>query len=859
MAKFSFNASKDDVRMLTNLMESDFSSNNISQNLDYSNYIVRKPWGYEYLVYENDEIAIWMLHIARKRGTSMHCHPNKTTNLILLSGQLRCEGLKWKKDLNQLDFVRIDKGVFHSSKALSSENIYPPSENGSFLIEIESPVDKGDLVRAKDSYGRKGKSYEGIDSMLEYSKDMLEVPKEAKDLNDWKHKLLDLEFSLKTLDDIQRNFFGADFNDGLFIPIKSFDNSLMAGEVLSFSEVKKINSKNLDQKFIIIKKERNSIKLSDYVSTFISNLGVKEIFAVSGGGAMHLVDSFGSNPDIQYIAVHHEQAAAMAAESYSRISNNIGSALFTTGPGGTNAITGLAGAWIDSIPVIYISGQVTSDTLSPGTGLRQFGIQESDIVNLVKPITKYAVSVQDKDNIRYELEKAYSIAISGRPGPVWIDIPLDIQSKQIIPVDLKKYSGQIDDKLSKPSKYIKDKVSQVKDLIKKSKRPVLITGYGVRLSHSEIEVREIAEYLRIPIVSSWTSSDLFSNELDYYIGRAGIFGDRASNFAVQNSDLLIIIGSRMSVPQTGYNFSTFSRESKKIMVDIDENEINKPSLNIDLPIVADVKSFLLELDSVKDTIELHNEVNEWRSICSSWKNKYPVVLPQYKNQKKYVNSFYFVNELSKVLDKDAVIVTDMGTSYTCTMQTFKIKSGQRLTTSSGHASMGFGLPGAVGACFANNKEKVICISGEGGLQMNIQELQTIAHNKLPVILFVLNNGGYLTIKSMQQNHFGKFVGSEVSSGVSFPSMKAVSHAYKIPFIRVNNHIELESNLSSILENNSPFICEIMMDEEQPLIPRSSSMKQPDGSIKSKPIEDLYPFLDREEFLSNMIIPPLEEI
>ena len=859
MAKFSFNASKDDVRMLTNLMESDFSSNNISQNLDYSNYIVRKPWGYEYLVYENDEIAIWMLHIARKRGTSMHCHPNKTTNLILLSGQLRCEGLKWKKDLNQLDFVRIDKGVFHSSKALSSENIYPPSENGSFLIEIESPVDKGDLVRAKDSYGRKGKSYEGIDSMLEYSKDMLEVPKEAKDLNDWKHKLLDLEFSLKTLDDIQSNFFGADFNDGLFIPIKSFDNSLMAGEVLSFSEVKKINSKNLDQKFIIIKKERNSIKLSDYVSTFISNLGVKEIFAVSGGGAMHLVDSFGSNPDIQYIAVHHEQAAAMAAESYSRISNNIGSALFTTGPGGTNAITGLAGAWIDSIPVIYISGQVTSDTLSPGTGLRQFGIQESDIVNLVKPITKYAVSVQDKDNIRYELEKAYSIAISGRPGPVWIDIPLDIQSKQIIPVDLKKYSGQIDDKLSKPSKYIKDKVSQVKDLIKKSKRPVLITGYGVRLSHSEIEVREIAEYLRIPIVSSWTSSDLFSNELDYYIGRAGIFGDRASNFAVQNSDLLIIIGSRMSVPQTGYNFSTFSRESKKIMVDIDENEINKPSLNIDLPIVADVKSFLLELDSVKDTIELHNEVNEWRSICSSWKNKYPVVLPQYKNQKKYVNSFYFVNELSKVLDKDAVIVTDMGTSYTCTMQTFKIKSGQRLTTSSGHASMGFGLPGAVGACFANNKEKVICISGEGGLQMNIQELQTIAHNKLPVILFVLNNGGYLTIKSMQQNHFGKFVGSEVSSGVSFPSMKAVSHAYKIPFIRVNNHIELESNLSSILENNSPFICEIMMDEEQPLIPRSSSMKQPDGSIKSKPIEDLYPFLDREEFLSNMIIPPLEEI
>lgn len=859
MAKFLFNASKDDVGLLASLLEKNHSSNNISQNLDYSNYIVRKPWGYEYLVYENDQIAIWMLHIARKRSTSMHCHPNKTTNLILLSGQLRCEGLNWKQDLNPLDFVRIDKGVFHSSKALSLENIYPPSENGSFLIEIESPVDKGDLVRAKDSYGRKGKSYEGIDSMLEYSKDMLIVPKESKDLNDWKHKLLDLEFSLTSLDDIQRNFFRGDFNDGLFIPINSFENSLMAGEVLSFSEVKKLNIKNLDQKFIIIKKESNSMKLSDYVSTFIGNLGVKEIFAVSGGGAMHLVDSFGSNPDVDYIAVHHEQAAAMAAESYSRISNNIGCALFTTGPGGTNAITGLAGAWIDSIPVIYISGQVTSDTLSPGTGLRQFGIQESDIVNLVKPITKYAVSVEDKDNIRYELEKAYSIAISGRPGPVWIDIPLDIQSKQIIPVDLKKYSTKDNDKLGKSTKYIKNKVSQAIKLIKKAKRPVIITGYGIRLSHSESEFREIADYLKIPIVSSWTSSDLFSDDLNYYVGRAGIFGDRASNFAVQNSDLLIIIGSRMSVPQTGYNFSTFSRESKKIMVDIDENEIIKPSLNIDLPIVADVKSFLQEIESVKESIELHNEVTDWKLICSSWKNKYPVVLPEYQNQKDFVNSFYFISMLSKVLDKDAVILTDMGTSYTCTMQTFKVKQGQRLTTSSGHASMGFGLPGAVGACFANNKEKVVCISGEGGLQMNIQELQTIAHNKLPIILFVLNNGGYLTIKAMQQNHFGKFVGSEVSSGVSFPSMEAIAYAYKIPFARVNNHIELKENLVSILDSKTPFICEIMMDEEQPLIPRSSSMKQPDGSIKSKPIEDLYPFLDRDEFLSNMIIPPLEEI
>lgn len=852
MPKYSFHYTEEDASMYKQALDSVVESEQDSKIKEFSDLVVRKPWGYEYLVYENDDIAIWMLHIARKRETSTHSHPNKVTNLILLSGNLQCQGLGWTVDLEPLDCVRIEKGVFHKSKTFSSNSIFPPCENGSFLIEIESPVDKDDLVRLRDEYGRKGKSYEGFDSVTHGCRELLQIP---SSFQKWKRAMLDVEFSLKTGGDIALKM--SKYKQSLFIPIESYDANVTAGEVLEYKNIYPMIDKINRVKFLIINRKKNSMRVSDFVSSFVSGKGVKQIFSVSGGGAMHLVDSFGINPDIEYIATHHEQSAAMAAEAYARISQNIGAALFTTGPGGTNAITGVAGAWIDSIPVMYISGQVTSNTLLPGTGLRQFGIQESDIAELVKSITKYSVVVKDEKDIRYELEKAYHIATSGRPGPVWIDIPLDIQSKQITPDKLRSYEGRVNVQI--PDNYIESKIGELIDLIRMSNRPVLIIGNGIRLAHAEQEFLELAEQLKIPIVSSWTASDLLASDLDYYVGRSGIFGDRASNFAVQNADLLIIIGSRMSVPQTGYNFSSFSRESKKVMVDIDKNEIYKPSLSIDLPILSDIKNFLLNLALVKDSINLNPNITKWRETCLSWKEKYPVVLDSYQYQKEFVNSFYFIDRLSNELKEDAVIVTDMGTSFTCTMQTFKVKLGQRLTTSSGHASMGFGLPGAIGACYANNMNRVICISGDGGLQMNIQELQTVAHNNLPITIFVLNNGGYLTIKTMQQNHFGRYVGSEESSGVSCPDMEGISRAYKIPFIKIKNHKELNDNLPEILDSNTPLICEILMSEEQELIPRSSSMKQPDGSIVSKPIEDLYPFLDRDEFRENMIISPLDEI
>ncbi|HDH11398.1 MAG TPA: thiamine pyrophosphate-binding protein [Nitrospirae bacterium] len=599
------------------------------------------------------------------------------------------------------------------------------------------------------------------------------------------------------------------------------------------------------------------MRTADYVFNRIAELGVKEVFAVSGGGAMHLVDAAGKNEDINYVAVYHEQAAAMAAEGYARITGKPGVTLVTSGPGGTNTITGLCGAWIDSIPTIFISGQVTTNTLLEGTGLRQFGIQESDIVSLVKPVTKYAVTVKDPEMIRYHIEEAIYHATSGRPGPVWLDIPLDIQSRLINPDELRQFNPH-SKSIRVVSDDLKGKVSKCIDLIKKAERPVVISGYGIRLSHGEEEFIRLVEMIGAPVISSWTSSDLIPSDHDLYIGRSGIMGDRAGNFTVQNADLLLVIGSRMSIPQVGYNFKVFAREAKKIVVDIDRAELEKESLRTDLPIQSDAKEFIEELIRQLEESGAEAGSRSWLDQCRKWKEKYPVVLPEYEGNEDAVNSFYFVDLLSKKLDKDAVIVTDMGTSFTCTMQTFKIKAEQRLFTSSGHASMGFGLPGAIGACFAHGK-KTICISGDGGLQMNIQEFQTLVQYKLPVILFVLNNQGYLTIKLMQQNHFGRYVGSDPSSGVGTPDIVKIAQAYGIKADRIADHKELNQKIDSILAEDGPFVCEVMMPPEQQLIPRVSSLKKPDGTIISKPLEDLYPFLDREEFLENMIVKPVEPL
>ena len=838
----------------------DSSRKNQESAFDYSRVIVKKPWGYEYLVFENEHVAIWMLHIVRKRKTSMHCHPGKTTALILLSGSATCSNLEEEQQLKPLDGVFIDRGVFHSTEASSELPLAPLSENGIWVMEIESPPDKGDLVRMKDEYGRAGVAYEGRNDMVFDPADCVrfEIPEKGVV---FRKQFQDCVFT------IWKGAIGdqneAPSPDALITIVarepstESDKPYLKTAGLATYKEfVEQSQGEELDGfTFLTIEKARTHMKLSDYVFSRIADLGVKDVFTVSGGAAMHLLDSLGKNESLDYVANHHEQAAAMAAEGCARVTGKPGVALVTSGPGGTNALTGVCGAWIDSIPAIFISGQVTSNTLIGDTGLRQFGIQESDIVTMVKSVTKYAVTVSDPSQIRYHMDKAIHLATTGRPGPVWLDVPLDMQSKHIAPDQLPGFKPDVKDE-AVLEKDLSTNVEQCIQMLKEAERPVLISGYGIRLAKGEAEFIRLIEKLGIPVITSWTSSDLVPSSHDLVVGRSGIFGDRAGNFAVQNSDLVLSVGSRLSVPQIGYNFPIFARAAKKIVVDIDAAELNKPSLTLDLPILADAKAFMSELIN-KWSEEPQLQIDEWLNRCRSWRSNYPVALPEYKEEKDAVNSFHFVDVLSKNLDESALVVTDMGTSFTCTMQTFKTKQGQRLFTSSGHASMGFGLPGAIGACVGNGRKKTICISGDGGLQMNIQELQTLAHFQLPVILFVLNNQGYLTIKATQQNHFGRFVGSEKSSGITCPDIIKVAEAHGLEADRIANTNELHAKIHSVLDKPGPFVCEVIMPETQPLIPRVSSLKKPDGSIISKPIEDLYPFLDRKEFAENMFVDSVE--
>lgn len=597
----------------------------------------------------------------------------------------------------------------------------------------------------------------------------------------------------------------------------------------------------------------STMRLADYVASFVADLGVREVFTVVGAGAMFLNDAFGNHPGLKFIATQHEQGASMAAEGYARITGNIGVAQVTTGPGGTNALTGVCGAWIDSIPLLVISGQITINNMIGSSGLRQFGVQELDTISIVSPVTKYAVTVTEPDQIRYHLEKAIHYAKTGRPGPVWLDIPLDVQNAQIAPEKLGGYTPEKETRVPGPD-YLEAQVNKAAEMLRGAKRPVLYCGYGIHLAGAAGAFREMADKLGVPVISSWNASDLLETGHDNYIGRCGILGDRAGNFAVQNADLILTIGTRMSLPQTGYNFSMFAREAKLIVVDIDEKEIMKPSLRTDLGIVADAGAFI---ELFAERARPSNECGEWLEACRDWKRRYPVVLEEYKDATDGVNSYVFIEKLSETLQEEAIVVTDMGTAFTCTMQTFATKPGQRLFTSSGLAAMGFGLPAAIGACFAADR-RVVCLAGDGGLQMSVMELQTLVQYELPITLFVLDNNGYMSIRWTQQKHFGRDVGAGPSSGQSCPDFVKVAEAYGLSTSRISDASNLAEGLKSAIETEGPHVCVIDMPEMQELIPRVSTDQRPDGSLIAKPLEDMYPFLDRVEFRSNMFIKPVND-
>jgi acetolactate synthase I/II/III large subunit len=600
------------------------------------------------------------------------------------------------------------------------------------------------------------------------------------------------------------------------------------------------------------------MKLSDYVVGQLADWGVRHIFLVTGGGAMHLNDSIGGETRLQYVCNHHEQASAMAAEAYARISGQTGVVNVTTGPGGINALNGVFGAWTDSIPMLVVSGQVKRETCMRAqgiTGLRQLGDQEADIIAMVENITKCAAMIDDPLSIRYHLERAWHLAQSGRPGPCWLDIPVDVQAARIDPANLRGYDPAEDepaqDRIAGTETALDSDCREVLDRIRNAKRPVILAGTGVRAAHALAEFDELFHRLGVPVATAWTH-DLIASDDPFFCGRQGTIGDRAGNFTVQNADVLLILGSRLSIRQTSYNWPSFAPRAFKIQVDIDAAEFRKPTTKPDLAVHCDLKRFLQELLRQCDASHYCPEIHAtWLAWCRERVQRYPVVQDRQRQPGPPWNPYYFIEQLSTRLADDDVIVCGNATSCIVPFQTMRLRKQQRLISNSGSASMGYDLPAAIGAAFARPGKRVICLAGDGSIQMNIQELQTVVHHQLPLKIFVLNNSGYLSMRMTQSGFFGRLTGESASSGVSLPDMVKLACAYGIPSIRIDRQSQL-AQVDLALASDGPALIDVVLDPDQEFEPRSRARQLPDGRIVSPNLEDMYPFLDEIELMDNVI-------
>lgn len=598
----------------------------------------------------------------------------------------------------------------------------------------------------------------------------------------------------------------------------------------------------------------SKIRIADYVASFVSDqLKVDTVFMVSGGGMMFLSDGLAQNQKIRVVCNHHEQASAMAAVGYAKLRQSFGCAYLTTGCGGTNAVTGLLNAYQDNASVFFISGQVKLKETSRNATvpLRQFGVQEADIISVVESLCKYSVMITDPKEVPYHLEKAAEIAKSGRSGPVWIDIPMDIQGAVVEESEFIHYTSSEAESVPAVDR---DDFKRVQDALNRAERPIIIAGQGVRIADAVPEFRAFVERFNIPYAASRLGIDLLPSNHPLFIGRIGTKGDRAGNFAVQNADFVLVLGSRLSVSSTGHQYEMFAREAEVIVVDIDASEHQKNTVSIDYFIHGDVKDFLSHFPESD-----YRAPDAWSDKCLYWKNKWPVCLPEYADDSEGINLYWFTDRLARMAPADAVVVSDAGSSFYVVSQGFMFSDHQRYVTSGGQAEMGYTLPAAIGTACARPESSTLAVTGDGSLQMNIQELQTLVHYQLPVKLFVWNNNGYLSIRATQRKFFGgRFIGTDSASGVSFPDLRKLCAAYGISYLRAEKNTGLDQVIQSALNEKEPVVVEIMCIPDQEIVPSAASMRKEDGTMVSKPLEDMYPFLPREEFLSEMMVKPICE-
>lgn len=605
----------------------------------------------------------------------------------------------------------------------------------------------------------------------------------------------------------------------------------------------------------------NMMRLADYVAQMLARHGIEHVFLVTGGGAMHLNDAIGRCQGLKYICCHHEQGCAIAAESYFRLTNRLAAVNVTTGPGATNAITGVWGAHVDSLGMIVVSGQVKRETSVRSTGLplRQLGDQEVDIVKMVESITKYAVVVWEPETIRYHLEKAFYLATHDRPGPCWIDIPIDVQGTQIDPDKLDGYDPAKEGIAPPDVSHLDEAIATILHKIREAKRPVIYAGSGVRLSGRYDVFLQVLEKLGVPTVTAFNSSDLLWETHPCYAGLPGSIGNRAGNFTVQNADFLLVLGCRLNIRLISYNWHNFAREAFKVIVDIDPYELQKPTVKPDLPVQADLADFLPRLLAAIPVNEPARHKG-WLAQCKTWLRRYPVTLPEYWKTSNQVNPYCFVDALFEQLNGNDVVVTGDGTASITAFQAAKLKRGQRLYHNSGSAPMGYDIPAALGAAVAlGGKRRVICLAGDGSAMMNLQELQTIRGLNLPVKIFIFNNCGYHSIRQTQANFFAdNIVGCGTDSGLSFPDFGKIAVAFGFPFRRCESHQDLERMIRETLEGDGPQFCELILDLAQPFAPKLTSRRLEGGKMVSSPLEDMAPFLSREELRENMFVPLVKE-
>lgn len=589
------------------------------------------------------------------------------------------------------------------------------------------------------------------------------------------------------------------------------------------------------------------MKLSDYIARFLAQEGIRHVFAFSGGASLHLIQSVADTPGITFICPQHEQAGAMAADAYSRVTGNLGAAIVTSGPGVTNMITGVCCAYYDSIPVIYIAGQVATFRMKGSSGVRQFGFQETDTTEIYRPITKYAVLVRDPARIRYELEKAVYIAKSARPGPVLLDIPDNIQREEVNPDELEGFCARPE---SKDLKAMHHQIDWCLELLRGAKRPVVILGSGIRLAKAEKEAKGFVESLGFPICPTWAMLDMFPSDHSLLVGPFGTHGTRYGNLSVQNSDVVLAIGARLDTREAGTPLSAFARGAKKIVVDVDPSELGKFQmfgLSCDLLIHADAKDFLRMMNEQIGGVP-RSDICEWNQRIAAWKKKYPICPPDYYEQGD-VNPYVFVKALSKELAEGAVIFVDTGCALAWMMQAFDFKSNQRLFHDFNNTAMGYALPASIGGSFALDMGPVICVTGDGSLQVNIQELVTVIRHRLPIKIFLINNHGYSMIQQTQDQWLGsKYLASTVEGGLAFPDFVKVAAAYGYKIVTIEKNRELHARIREILDSDGPVFCNVEIRPEHRVIPQVKF---------SRPIEDADPLLDRREFLENMIVQPLE--